>query len=603
MIDFDKILLQMRNIEVYYNKIKALDGVNFNLYKGEIHALVGEHHAGKSTLVKVLSGAVKKHKGEIFFKKQRLDSISPKSAINNKIAMFYQYSNLIPSVSAIDNIFAGPLAISKFGIVNDIEMTNIVNEIMKKLSVNIELHKPVGLLPVSQQNLIEIIRILLVNPDLIIFDELSSRLTPDEIEIIYPLILELKEQGKGIIYISHDMDEIFELADRVTILNNGHRVGTEEIKDIDKIKLMKLTYSFMRSREKLKQDNRELYYFKKYNEIIIKNLPVGGIILDADNNIYLINYAALEIFECNDQSLLNKPIAVFFTNLLVEKAEEIIEKINRREQFLWDGIRYGKHKILKMNLVPFNDDDQFLGTILLIEDISEEAYLKEYLLRTERIASIAELAAGTAHEINNPLMIIKNYIVLLQRKITNPEEKMKLQKIEKEMMRIVNITENLLSFSKLQELPLVKVDLTDLISEVILLLEHQINQKRIRLIWQEPDQEILVLGDENKLKQVLINLLINSIEAVLEHGLIKVMLELYQVEGFVEILIQDDGYGIPEENITKIFDPFFSTKTNKKNAGLGLSLCQHIIESHHGIISYSNKELTTFEIRLPVELN
>jgi len=594
-------LLKMKNIQVNYNQIKALRGVDFDLYRGEIHALVGEHRAGKSTLVKILSGAVRKNKGEIIYNGKRIDYFTPSSALEHKIGMVYQNINVIPSLNAVENIFAGQMHANFWGKLRHSQMIEHANKLFSYLKVDVELELPVSLLTTDKQHMVEIARLVSVDPELIIFDEVSSKLTPEEMETIYRLIFDFKNHNKSIIYISHNMDEIFEFADRVTILKDGYRRGTEEIKDIDKLKLIKLTYSFMLSREELKQDNQELYFFKKYNENIIKNLPVGGIILDAENKIYLINFAALTIMELNEQTLNGQDFQVIFGREKNAGLDTLVKRIKNHEQYTVDEVSYGADKIFKINSFPFKDEDyQFLGTIILIEDITRDSYLKEYLLRTERIASVAELAAGVAHEINNPLGVIQNYLVLLKNKTIDTNALSKLAKIEEQVQSIVEITGNLLSFSRLKELPKKKIDLIRVLDEVILLLNHKLKRKHIHLIRNYSHPELLIVGDENKLKQVFINLLINSLEAVLDGGTIQLQILADKNEGFTEVRIIDNGYGIPEDIIPKIFNPFYSTKAHKNNAGLGLSICQHIIESHQGLISCQSNEFTTFSIKLPL---
>ena len=146
-----------------------------------------------------------------------------------------------------------------------------------------------------------------------------------------------------------------------------------------------------------------------------------------------------------------------------------------------------------------------------------------------------------------------------------------------------------------------KINIIKVLDEVVILLNHQINKKKINFIWNNDIEEVQVLGDENKLKQVFINLLINSIEAVLENGFIEIKLNQNKKDDYVEISVIDNGYGIPDNIVEKIFDPFFSSKIGKNNTGLGLSVCQHIIESHQGIISCNNNDkYTTFNVRLPV---
>ena len=594
-------ILQMKNIHVSYGSQQALNGVDFDLYQGEIHGLVGEHRAGKSTLVKLLSGAVVKDSGSIVFKGEKIEYFTPKTAMEHRIGIMYQDLNVLPTLNAVQNIFAGRDLATWYGSLKYPEMVKKAREIFAHMDVKIPLDVPLKMLSQEQQQMVELAKVLSIEPEILIFDEISSKLTPQEMEYIYKVLFDFKHQGKSVIYISHYMDEIFKFADRVTILKNGYRRGTEEIKDLDRLKLIKLTYSFMLSREELESDNRELYLLKKYNESIIKNLPEGVIILDPENRVYIANYAAIRILELEDTDISNRPVDRIIDSESMEQATEILKKIQWQEECSWDDIHYGNNRILKITVLPFKDEDyRFLGTIILIEDISKERYFHDYLLRTEKIASVAELAAGVAHEINNPLGIIQNYIALLKRRYTDVDGTEKLNKMENELHRIVEIIGSLLSFSKLKQVPMTRIHLMTMLDEVILLIRHKFKEKNIHLRWEKHGSDIAIIGDENRLKQVFINLLINSIEAVTYDGVIEIRVEVPQDERYVEISVLDDGYGIPEDIRKRFFDPFFSTKINKQNTGLGLSICQHIIESHQGLITCSNGEKTTFHVRLPM---
>ncbi len=211
--------------------------------------------------------------------------------MQQKIGMMYQSINVIPTLNAVENIFAGQTITNWFGGIKYDVMRKKAEEIFAAMRVDIPVDVPLEFLSQDKQQMVELAKVLSLDPEIIIFDEISSKLTPEEMEYVYKLLPEFKRQQKSVIYISHNMDEIFEVADRVTILKNGYRRGTEEVRDLDKIKLIKLTYSYVLSREELESDNRELYLLKKYNENIIKNLPEGVIILDPDNCVYIINYA------------------------------------------------------------------------------------------------------------------------------------------------------------------------------------------------------------------------------------------------------------------------------------------------------------------------
>jgi len=367
------------------------------------------------------------------------------------------------------------------------------------------------------------------------------------------------------------------------------------------VKLIKMTYSFVLSREELEQDNRELFLLKKYNENIIRSLPIGVIILDQDRRISSVNFAAVKFLALRDDPLTEEPVEMLLSRCGMEKAEEIQERICARAEHTWEELHCGERALVRLRVFPLRDDDyKHLGTILVIEDISRDRSIQDYLLRSEKIASIAELATGVAHEISNPLSVVLNYVDLLKRRHAADADTERLTKIERELNRIGEIIGSLLSFSKVRKIPLEPLRVARLISDVVLLVDHKIKEKSIVLRQPAVPEEIMVYGEENSLKQVFVNLLINSVEAVLDRGTVEIAVHVLGEKDCVEVSITDDGCGIPPEIMDRIFDPFFSTKAGKKNTGLGLSICQHIVESHEGMILCSSGELTEMRVRLPL---
>lgn len=596
----------MRNIHVTYNNIPALKGIDFDLYNGEIHALIGEHRAGKSSLVKILSGAVKKKEGDIIYDGKKINYFTPETATINGIGMVYQNLNIIPNQNAVENIFAGQMMISKYGFLNYSSMQKKSEDLLSKLNIQIDLKIPIYKLTMVQQYMIELARVLIMYPKLIILDELSNKLTPEEMKNIYKIIYDYKKSGKSIIYITHDMDEILQLADRVTILKDGFRRGTEEVKDLDKFRLFQLTYSFALNQNELEKEEKKFILIKKYIENIIQHLPMGIIIINIDKNVQLINYTAIEILGLSHDIIINKTINELFSKIDHDFLNDLNNKIDNKEEKIWDDVSINEEKLLKINIFPLKDETNiFLGTTILVQDVSMDRYIQNYLIKSEKMASVAEVAVGVAHEINNPLYIIKNYLELIKDEKMNNKLTNKVNDIEKEVDRIVEIVTSLLSFSRIKELPENKVDLVGVLEEVLLLLKHNLMQKKIKFDKNIPQIKVEIIGDENRLKQFFINLINNSIEAVLEEGFINIQFLLNTEKNVAEIKITDNGYGIPEDVKYKIFDPFFSTKINKKNTGLGLSICQHIAKEHNGEINFSSipgKE-TSFIVKFPVCVN
>jgi two-component system sensor histidine kinase AtoS len=593
-------ILRMRGIRVSYGSIEALRGADFDLYRGEIHALVGAHRAGKSSLVKLLSGAVRRQEGEILFEGRRVDSFTPQSAIRGGIGIVYQHLNVIPSLSAAENVFAGRMPRSGLLRLDHRRMAAQARALFDRLDFPIDVGVPVSRLTAAEQHMVELARVLSFEPRILILDEVSSKLTPEEMERIYPLLRSLRAQGRSVIYISHNMDEIFQFADRVTVLKDGRRMDTERIADLDRFKLIKLTYSYVLSREELGRQNLELYTNKKYNENIIRNIPVGVIILNAEAIVSLVNYAAVNILELGEGAA-GRPFEEIVSEAELPEKALILEKIRAREELLLEETAWQETKLLKVSVFPFRDEDYvFQGTIVQVEDVSRDRYINEYLIRAERVSSTAELAAGVAHEINNPLGIVQNYLELLKLKPLDADTRTKLAKIENEVTRIEKTVGSLLSFSRFGDLSFREVDLGELLEEVILLLEHRLAEKGIVLTRRIPESRPAVLGDENSLKQLFVNLLVNSIEALPAGGAVEAELRAEGERG-VEVAITDNGCGIPAEIRDRIFDPFFSTKKSKRNAGLGLSISQRIVELHNGLIACESQvgRFTRFRVRFP----
>jgi len=425
-------ILKMRNIHVSYNGVPALKGVDFDLYEGEVHALVGEHRAGKSSLVKLLSGAVQKSQGEIIYRGVEVKSFTPESAIRAGVGMVYQNLTVLPSLNAIENIFAGRMIRRRFLGLDRRRMFLIGKDLFQRMNIEIDMELPLHSLSQAQQLMVEFARMLLLNPQLVILDELSGKLTPEEMRTIYDIIANFRRQGKSIIYITHNMEETLKVADRVTILKDGYRRRTERVADLDRFRLYELTYSFALGKKRIEADNMQFYLLKRYSEIFVRHLPIGIVILDADHVVQLANFAGIEMMQAAPEQFNTRSFEALLAAMHFPNAAEIRQKVTAREEYVWEEVCIGDDKQLQVDVFPLRDDESsFIGTAVLVHDVSIDRYMKDYVIRAEKMATVAEVAAGVAHEINNPLFIIRNYVELLKDKNLDPDGREKLRKIEK----------------------------------------------------------------------------------------------------------------------------------------------------------------------------
>ncbi len=233
-------ILQMKNIIKEFPGVKALDGVNLELYEGKVMGLMGENGAGKSTLMKVLSGVYKKDGGEIYYKGKLEDIKDTKDAQEKGIAIIHQELNLIHDLSIGENIFLGREPRKAFGKIDWKKLHSDAQILLNKLDVNCSSKELLGTLSIGQQQMVEIAKALSLNAKIIIMDEPTDALTDKETESLFKVIDELKSEGKSIVYISHRLKEIFEMCDYITVIRDGRYVGQENVSDVNEDKMIEM---------------------------------------------------------------------------------------------------------------------------------------------------------------------------------------------------------------------------------------------------------------------------------------------------------------------------------------------------------------------------
>lgn len=221
----DDYLVYMEDISVEFPGVRALDHVNFNLKRGEVHVLLGENGAGKSTLMKVLSGVNKTVSGTVYIEGREVSLTDTRHAIREGISIIYQELNLIPYLSVAENIFLGEEPMVG-GIVNWKKLFRDSQELVDRLHVNINSKTIVNKLGIAQQQMVEVAKALRHKAKVIIMDEPTSALTEKEIDELFAAIRSLRESGVGIIYISHRLEEVRQVGDRVTVLRDGNYIDT-----------------------------------------------------------------------------------------------------------------------------------------------------------------------------------------------------------------------------------------------------------------------------------------------------------------------------------------------------------------------------------------
>jgi ABC-type sugar transport system ATPase subunit len=225
------LYVEMQGITKDFPGTRALDGVDIQLYPGEIHALVGENGAGKSTLMKILAGEYVHYVGLVKVNGKQIKIGNPRLARTLGIAMIHQELNLVPRMSVAQNINLGKEPVTKSKFVDDKKQDEITREILSSLQISINPRSQVIQLSAAEKQIVEIAKAITSNPKILIMDEPTSSLTTNEVSILFGVLKELKKKGVAIIFITHKIEEVMEIADRVTVLRDGRVVSNAPIKD------------------------------------------------------------------------------------------------------------------------------------------------------------------------------------------------------------------------------------------------------------------------------------------------------------------------------------------------------------------------------------
>ncbi len=267
-----ELIFEANGISKSFGGIKALDNVGLKLYSGKVHAVIGENGAGKTTLMNIIGGIMRQDKGSLTFKREKVEFNSPQEASRKGIATIHQELTMIPHLNVMENIFIGRMQkfnISKFGFIDQKRLKKSANEALDLINLSIDPNSFVKDLSISEQQEIEIIKALSGEASIIIMDEPNSSLTGSETRHLFNIIEKLTGRGVSIVYVSHKIDEVLQIADQITILRDGICTGTLDKNEVDVSRL----FSMIAGREMKDREPREI---QTRDEILLKVKSIGG---------------------------------------------------------------------------------------------------------------------------------------------------------------------------------------------------------------------------------------------------------------------------------------------------------------------------------------
>ena len=397
----------------------------------------------------------------------------------------------------------------------------------------------------------------------------------------------------------------------VGVLNvESPRLGAFSAEDIEPLMILGRQAAIAIDNAKLYERFRKMTdgyrHLNEFNNRILKSVSLGVYTVDSDIVITSWNSRMVEMSGVSAEEAIGARLQVLFPNLskegVVERINQVLQSGTKAKLRLLHRQLDGTNRFQKRRLTPLKDGDETIGVVVIVEDITEFKRLLDQTIQSEKLAEVGRLTAGIAHEINNPLAMVAYATELLKREepLSTFQEEM-LEKIEMEVERLKSLTGGLLSFSSNRETQNRLVNLNDLIAEVLKLLRFELQRKAIQLDTEFTEIPV-INADPNKLKQVVINLVMNAVHAMQGQGRI-VLRTALNLNGMLELQIEDDGPGIASELQEKIFAPFFTTKPEGEGTGLGLYICQNIINGYGGTITLESKPQmgTIFHVHLPTE--
>jgi two-component system, NtrC family, sensor kinase len=352
----------------------------------------------------------------------------------------------------------------------------------------------------------------------------------------------------------------------------------------------------------------ELARLKEFNENIIESINVGVMVINLHGRITNWNGALEEIYGLKRENAIDRRITEVFEAEMLRALRTLMERAEWQKGEPVNIYKFRAHSAddreltLNISLAALQSKTaEIEGTLVAIEDVTKRVHLEEQMQQTDKLSSIGLLAAGVAHEVNTPLAGISSYSQMLMQQIPeNDPRHQLLEKIHRQTSRASSIVNNLLNFSRVSDSRFAPIELNRVLDDTIQLLEAQLHNTRIEVTRNYSDSLPLAPGNAPKLQQVFMNLILNARDAMPNGGRLEISTEYDDQNAFIGF--RDTGMGIDPEHISKIYDPFFTTKQIGKGTGLGLAVSYGVIKDHGGEITVESKvgEGTHFRIALPL---
>lgn len=575
-----KPLLYTKSLTHYHKDMIAIDRVNFELYAGEIHALIGNHGEGKTLFCKLLSRNIDNDHGVIYIEKV---------GGRESVEVVWKMPGIYEQLTVGENLVLGTNKGWKKVFSTESGMIRTAQRWLKEIGIDLPVYKRAYTLSVGDKVVLSVLRRLYRRPKVLILDQALENLAPKSMKKLTTLLREHADRGNAILWVTHKLDVVSWLADRLSIFRKGKILFSEVTTGLVRNNLIELCYSHLSDDDDsavMKETSfHDMLY---YMDAMLQKLPLPIIMIDKNDNVVYSNLVAKNFL--HEEFFGKSSIIEVFSSLGLERFNELLsdhmekgESINATHPVTLFSRAY----VFNIRIQYISDDAPEGGRIIILEDVTSEENIREQANLSANLSALGLLAAGVSHEINNPLSIIENYASYLTSEVEGDDSIQAIKQIREEVQEIHRIINNLKAFSGRDAIESEVFDISESVSHLINLLQFEAKKRDVDIQWYAPGREILVDASRAEVRQILLNLFNNSFDALGKNGYIKVFLN--SIDEQVVLEIEDNGSGIPFENPADVFLPFNSSKKSTGgNHGLGLSIVYNLVKRHNGTIAVEN---------------
>jgi ABC-type multidrug transport system ATPase subunit len=392
--------ISVENIHHMYGHVPSLTGADFSLERGEIHALVGEHGAGKSSLAKIISGDIAPRSGQVLIDGMPTQMFRSHNALRHGIKAIYQDILLNGYFTVAESIFYANRIVNKGPWISRRKMEIATQKLFEEHNINISPTTGIRALNISERTVVDIFRSIQTETSLLIIDEGLDNLSGEYYSIIVALLRRLATSGISVLTITHKIEDIYDVADKVSIMRSGRILATDKVENIDKLSLLRLTYTQINRIPGTSGNIKAFNNLLKYNEAILRFLPINLMVTDSDARIELVNNNCKEYFRLQED-YHNMPLSEFIGRNNPDVLELLLDALMAKEERTFYRVKMATpngEAITNIKTLPIRDEASVIGNIIIIEDVSEFENLQDKLILSEKLASIGLLAAGRARD-------------------------------------------------------------------------------------------------------------------------------------------------------------------------------------------------------------